>query len=92
MGVEYAAAIVVGLPVSEFEDHDQIEQFGFEVVAPYYDGDAAGIAGIVTHCTSSYSRAKLDVGSIAVAIDEAKKEFKEATGKDATVYLSTQGY
>ena len=92
MGVEYSAKIVVGLPMYEFEDRDQIEEFGLDVVAPYYDGDSKGVAGIVVECSGDYSRKEIDVTKLAADIEAAKKEFFKITGRFGIAYLSTCGH
>lgn len=92
MGVEYSAKIVVGLPVGDFEDHDQIEEFGLDVVAPYYDGDHDGIAGIVVLRSGDYDQVEFEVSDLVSMIEDAKTEFQEITRKVGIVYLSTCGH
>ncbi len=96
MGVDYQAAIMVGLPHCEFgydEDlSDFLEDYDMELCAPAYDcGDADdAIAGFVYACSGSYQSKELDWNQDV--IDRLKAKFKEITGEDARVYLSPWGY
>ncbi len=100
MGIDYQAAIMIGLPQGnieynedEYEDlSDFLNEHGMELCAPSYDGDDAddAIAGFVYKCTGSYQSDELDWNQ--AEIDKLKAKFKEITGEDARVYLSPWGY
>lgn len=90
MGIEYKAAIMVGLPREAFMDLDQLEEWldneDLEVCAPYYDA----IVGLHYRTSADYAAIELvwDQG----LIDRKLAEFKELTGMDGKVWLSPLGY
>lgn len=92
MGIDYRAAVFVGLPRCEIEDQELIENGDLDVCPPYYDGNSAdhAIAGLEYSGSETYGASEFAWDQAKV--DELKAEFKKLTGKDAKVYLSPYGY
>lgn len=96
MGIEYKAAIIVGLPRHEFEDQDQLNEWidneEVEVCSPYYDGSDAdwAIAGFFVATSELYSPSLFSWD--AERVGELAAQFKDLTGKDGKVWLSPYGY
>ena len=92
MGIDYQATIIVGLPRSEFDSAEFIEEEDLHVCPPYFDGnsDDMAIAGFFYKKSGTYRAAEIsfDQGKI----NELKAKFKELTGKDAKIYLSPNGW
>lgn len=90
MGVSYSAMIIVGLPRDEMGDVDEEIIEGMDQCPPHYDGGDKAVIGYEVAGTPNYGRIELglDVGEVA----ELKKQFKDETGLDAKLYLSTCGY
>lgn len=96
MGVEYSAKIVVGLPVEEMRDlRDDNgywdEEGALEFVPDSYDS-STGIVGIEIEGSGDYSYREIDLEEILVTTSMAQDSFKEITGKEAKVYLCTNGH
>jgi len=96
MGIDYRAAIFVGLPRESLYQVENFEELldsdELQVCPPHYDGNGEDYAivgyevyGSDTHCASEfvYDQAK---------IAAAKEEFKLRTGLDAKVWISPYGY
>lgn len=92
MGIDYRAAVFVGLPREEIQNRELIETDEIEVCPPYYDGTGAGyaIAGFEYKGSETYCASEFDWDQSKV--DELKAEFKELTGQEAKVYISPYGY
>ncbi len=92
MGIDYRAAIFVGLPRGEIENKDLIDAEILEVCPPYYDGDSdeSAIAGFPFKTSERYSAVEFEWNR--TQIDALKSKFKEETGQEAKVYLSPYGY
>lgn len=95
MGVDYQAAIIVGLPRKEIELEDlqdKIDDGDLETCAPYYDGDSDddAIVGHMYKKSRCYSPVEFEWDQ--VAIDKLKADFKETTGQDAKVWISPRGF
>jgi hypothetical protein len=101
MGIDYRAAVVVGLPREQVESNgkfdderddfqDWAEEHGMEFVAPYYDGYDDALVGYVYRISPDYGRSI--VRWAPDEVEELKATFREVVGKDAEVYLSVLGY
>ena len=101
MGIDYRAAIVVGLPREQLESgskfkedddefQDWVEEHGMEFIAPYYDGYDNALVGYVYKISPDYGRSL--VQWIPDEVEELKQTFEDVTGKEAEVYLSVYGY
>ena len=92
MGIDYKAAVFVGLPRSDVDDQELIENEELEVCPPYYDGnsDDGAIAGFAYSTTPTYSARELKWDH--AEIDKLKAKFKKLTGQEAKVYLSPYGF
>lgn len=94
MGIDYSAAIFVGLHRSELEDHENFEDFengDLDQAPPFYDGGQAAIFGVSVVHSGDYSASEIE-GSLDAKIQAAKDSFKETTGRDGKVYITTIGY
>jgi hypothetical protein len=95
MGVEYAAAIWIGRPrkdIAEDKLSPLLEADELEVCPPYYDGNDSdfAIVGYSLQVSPDYSPVELDINQDEV--DKRKRQFVEATGVEAKVYLSPMGW
>lgn len=95
MGVDYQAAIVVGLPRKEIELEDlqdKIDDGDLEVCPPYYGGDSDedAIVGHMYKTSPWYAPREFEWD--AAQIDKLKADFKATTGKDAKVWISPRGW
>ncbi len=96
MGVEYSARIVVGLPHEELEeflqDMEDPYDLGLYIVSPYYDADYCDcLFGVLVQSCNDYSYVQLNTNKLMLDTDEAQRKFKEITGKEGRLYLSTYG-
>lgn len=97
MGVEYSARIVVGLPHDELEDFLEGTEdpygLGLDMVSPYFDADYAEcLFGVIVQSCNDYScYVELDINLLMHNIYEAQRKFKEITGREGCLYLSTYG-
>lgn len=94
MGIDYAAAIWVGLPRKEFDVEKleaMIEEGDIEVCPPYYDGngDDNAIAGF-SYCVSP-DYAPTELTFMPDELSELVGKFKDLTMLDAKVWLSPFG-
>lgn len=99
MGIDYEAAIMVGLPREEMEDIvENLEDLIFgdesevEVCAPYYDGegDDKAIIGFAYKISDTYRASEIEWNDKDVNLLKAK--FKEEFGKEAKIWLSPMGW
>jgi hypothetical protein len=92
MGIDYRAAVFVGLPRGEIQNQDLIDDDELEVCPPYYDGNGArhAIAGFEYKGSDTYAATEFEWDQAKV--DELKAEFKTLTGQMAKVYISPYGY
>lgn len=88
MGIEYSAALIVGLHRDEIEDEDLIESL--DQAAPYYDGGDEAIVGVYVERTGDYQAKEITLDQAKV--DAAKAKFRELTGQDGKLYLTPRGY
>lgn len=98
MGVEYRAAIVVGLPKEELEDlldeyDDPSGDSGLEHFPPYYDADySEGVWGISVVETPDYTEREIDTGEFGVKLRAAQHKFHALTGKAGKLYVTPVGW
>lgn len=97
MGVEYRAAVVVGLPEEELEEYfKQFEDYygsELEHFSPYYDAPySAGVHGIAVIMTSNYQEKQIDAGEFGVKLRAAQHEFHRLTGLAGQLYVTPIGY
>lgn len=97
MGIEYRAAIVVGLPKEEMEvvleDVDDPYDIGLEHFSPYYDAPyRAGVFGIAVVETADYQEREIDPGKFGVDLRAAQHEFHRITGKAGKLYVTPIGH
>lgn len=92
MGIEYEAAIMVGLPRGEIHNQELIYDDELEVCSPCYDGgsDDGAVAGFFYEQSGTYSASLLEWDQ--QKIDELKTKFKDLTGQEAKVWLSPYGW
>lgn len=96
MGVDYKAAVIVGLPRREFEDYDQLQEWlnneDLECCPPYYDGCGAAstIIGKFMQLSGDYKPAEFNYS--VDEVESMKNEFKLLTGKEAKIWISPYGY
>ena len=96
MGIEYSARIIVGLPHEELEDFlegmEDPYDLGLYVVSPYFDADYCDcLFGVVVQTCDDFSYVELNTKQLMLSTDQAHLMFKEITGKDGRLYLSTYG-
>ena len=97
MGIDYQAAVMVGLERGNIEDENLLESIyegdsELEVCAPYYDGgdDDSAIVGFCYAASDTYAPDEFVWNQ--EEIDKLKANFKAATGQDAKVWLSPMGW
>jgi hypothetical protein len=96
MGVDYNAAIMIGLPrgeLSHLQDlEDMLDEEELEVCAPYYDGDSDdnAIVGFPYQVSGTYRPSTMEWDQAEV--DKQKARFKRVTGREAKVWLSPMGW
>lgn len=94
MGISYSAAMVVGLQKEELKDHENFDDFmdgDLDAWPPYYDGGSDAILGVPVAQSDDYSASEV-TGSVDAKISAAKEAFKEMTGMDGKVWITTVGY
>lgn len=89
MGIEYKAAIVVGLHAGGFTNADVRESL--EQFAPYYDGYDVGLFGVEVVSTGEFSAAELP-HDLDTRIKQAKAKFEQLTGQDGEVWITPVSY
>lgn len=95
MGIDYKAAIFVGLPREEIyaaDMEDLIANEDLEVCPPFYDGggEDEAICGFPLATSGTYRAVEFAFDS--EECEKLKAEFKRLTSLDAKVYLSPYGY
>jgi len=96
MGVDYQAAIMVGLPrgkLANIEDlEDMLDKEELECCAPYYDGDGddSAIVGLPYKISDTYAPRTMEWDQSK--IDKLKAEFYRLTGLRAKIWLSPRGW
>jgi hypothetical protein len=88
MGIEYSAALIVGLHRDQIDAEDQVEQL--DQAAPYYDGSDEAIVGVIVERTGDYQAKEITLDQANV--DAAMAKFRELTGQDGKLYLTPRGY
>jgi len=96
MGVEYSARIIVGLPQGELEEFLECVEDPYDVglymVSPYFDADYCDcLFGVIVQSCGDYGYVELNTNTLMHNTSEAWRKFKEITGKDGRLYLSTYG-
>lgn len=94
MGIEYSAAIIVGLPIDELREHENFDDFkngDLDSAPPFYDGGRRAIMGVVVTQSGDYCAREIDTG-LDQRIALAKESFKSSTGMDGKVYITPVGY
>ena len=95
MGIDYKAAVFVGLPREEF-DQEQLsgwlDEGDLEVCPPYYDGNSEdyAICGFSFKISRTYGPSELVWDQDA--LEKLKGDFNKLTRLDAKVWLSPLGY
>lgn len=94
MSVEVGAVLIFGLhydliPKDTPYLEDYPENYGLQYASPYYDSPTNSwvygviISEVETECTA------ISTGVIEKGVEAAKEKFKELTGLDGKLYLST---
>lgn len=95
MGVDYNAAIVVGAEWRDIdeEDAEKIDDLiccsDLQDFPPYFDGYREGLFGLYIVNSPDYGYCEMKY--TAEDIEAAKQKFKELTGIEGNVYLTTIG-
>ena len=95
MGVSYNAAIVVGAAWEDVDGNSQediqelVESGDLHDFPPFYDGYREGLFGLYIVNSPDYSYCEVEYA--AQDIEAAKQKFKELTGMEGKVYLTTIG-
>lgn len=89
MGIDYRAALVVGLPWSDFDENDDLEGWvddeKLERFATEYDADSPYcVYGIKYARTSDYD----DINYSVTSVLELKDRFFDITGRDGRLILT----
>lgn len=93
MGVDYQAVLVVGLNADEFnrDEDGYFDSNGvLEFFSTYYDG-SHGIVGVPVAVSGVYDYREVSE-YVAEDIALAREKFKEASGKEGKLYISTYGW
>ena len=96
MGIDYRAAIFVGLPQGELRSLDNFTELldsdELQVCSPHYDGNSEdyAIVGYGAHWSDIYGPSELKYDD--AEISKLKDKFKSVTGLDAKVWISPYGY
>jgi len=97
MGIDYRAAVMVGLKQEDIESEGILEEIWdgeseLEICAPYYDGGDSdnAIVGLSYAVSDTYGPDEFTWNQ--EKIDELKVKFKKATGQDAKVWISPMGW
>jgi hypothetical protein len=96
MGIDYRAAIFVGLPRKEISNIDNFEELlgsdEFEVRPPCYDGNSEdyAIVGFEVWRSGIYCASEFTYDEVKVS--EAKDKFKALTGLEGKLWISPYGY
>ena len=92
MSIDYAARIVVGLPVSDIpleEGVHDMYDIGLEYSHPYFDcGDEVSLGCVIVLSAPDYDYRVLP-GNLAELTSYASEKFKRITGLEGKVYLTT---
>lgn len=94
MGINYKAAIVVGLQQCDLE-FDELEEHlddgTLRRCPPYYDGSDAddAVVGFIYRQSGAYCSGEIEWDQ--AQIDKLKADFKAITGQDAKVFLTPVG-
>ena len=92
MGIEYSAKIMVGLKCKDMEDVDEDLLDELDSIAPYYDGGYDAILGYVIEDSGDYSSSTLYIPGLIEEADAAFEKFKQLTGKEPKLWLTTCGW
>lgn len=98
MGIDYSAAIVVGLPASEFDENfinDLDENYAWgeslDRIPPYYDAPTEDcIIGYYYLYSGDYSARAIALGDLA-KLEELKARFRTETGYEPEVWITPVG-
>lgn len=95
MSVEYNAAIVVGAAWEDINEDaidnidELVENGDLHDFPPFYGGYREGLFGLYIVNSPDYSYCEMEY--TAEDVEVAKQKFKELTGIDAKIYLTTIG-
>jgi len=96
MGVEYRAAIVVGLPYNDFSEdkHQLFEDETLEMFGPYFDaGWDDSLFGFSLVQSGDYSATEFVMSlELANKLATISAKFKDITGLEAKTYLTPVGW
>lgn len=89
MSISYDAVLVFGLPYSEIENAEELTDDSIlDLIWPYYDASPIYcLAGITVLKSDLYDL--VDIPSISKEVEIAAIKFKEITGLDGKLYLSS---
>jgi hypothetical protein len=90
MGIEYKAAIIVGLPRDEIESEDEDVIESLDQCPPYYGGGDQAIIGVVVVSSPDY--AAKEFAWDQAAVDAAMATFHKKTGQVGKLYLTPVGH
>lgn len=90
MGIYYSAKIIIGLHRDELETTDDEIIENLDQCPPYYDGGDQAVIGVVVASSEDFSATEFEWDQAKV--DAAKIRFKDATGQDGKLYLSSCGW
>lgn len=100
MGIDIGCCLIVGVPGDDLDNEDILGEKGLydyvddndlDYSSPWYDaGCREGIVGIKVITTGNYT--SIDVQHLMFAIEHARKQFKELTGMEPSLYLSNNVY
>lgn len=100
MGIEYRAAIVVGLPKNEFGDftdtidwQEDLDDIGLQHFPPYFDASlTSGVIGVEVLHSPDYYAQEIDPGKFGVDLRDAQHKFHAITGLAGKLYLTPVGW
>ena len=95
MGIEYSAAVVVGLRQSDFDHNvayeDLADNGNLERFAPYYDAPSEEcIYGLPVEISGDYSYTTLDLSQSV--LDDLTQEFIKLTGHTPKLWLTVAAW
>lgn len=90
MSINYQACLILGLPTKELIDngYEHYESEDIRLISPSYDGDIE-LVGIAVRSVEDFY---MCVENLNDEVNEAKRKFKEETGLEGKLYLTTYSY
>jgi hypothetical protein len=98
MGIDYQAALIFGLRRGDMNIDDDLNEKiangDVDSCPPYYDGggDDGEVVGVLIKSSPVYGATDINVDEISTKVEAAAKRFKELTGLDGKLWLSTNGW